>query len=321
MQINVRRWRRTRAARILFWGALSATAAGALLLGAGLHRAWASFPNIPPLLDPNTTSITPAPNGGLWVQVQDSYANETLTPPGYTVRYDGAPGYENVHHAGSIVWVPGTNGYWVITARGQIWARGGAPHLCSDNLAKCSGFSPGFGFEIVAAAATPTGKGFWAVGRDGAVWTAGDAQSYGDARGAVGFPGGPTGIAPIPSGRGYCISISDGGVYCRGEAKFYGSFGGKPPGGHQITGIANSYDASGQVNGYWLVGDDGGVFSFGGAPFFGSSGGAWHGVAGITSYPQPGQNNDNPQTAAYAYVDIRGEVWVCRASTRQCVKT
>ncbi len=38
--------------------------------------------------------------------------------------------------------------------------------------------------------------------------------------------------------------------------------------GNPISGIATSIDATGRINGYWLVIQDGGVLSFGSAPFW-----------------------------------------------------
>src|ERR1700678_1553084 len=68
----------------------------------------------------------------------------------------------------------------------------------------------------------------------------------------------PAGSFATPTGLGYYIVMADGGVHARGDAAFYGSTGGSRPGGHDVTGIALSYDLRGNVNGYWLVADDGG---------------------------------------------------------------
>jgi hypothetical protein len=191
-----------------------------------------------------------------------------------------------------------------VTPRGDIHARGGAPQLCNGELSTCSGFVPSPYGQIMAVAGTPTGQGFWAVGYDRKVWTAGDAQSYGDAQNSGSIA---TGIAVTPSGHGYCISIADGGVYCRGDAPFYGSH---PDTLKFTTGIAFSFDQNGNVNGYWLVVADGGVFTYGAAPFWGSSGGNDNEVTTIVSFPQPGQNPANPQTAGYGWIDAEGRLTV-----------
>src|SRR5271156_6643637 len=79
-----------------------------------------------------------------------------------------------------------------------------------------------------------------------------------------------------------------------GDAVFYGSTGGTKPNGHPISGIATSIDATGAVNGYWLVIRDGGVLSFGSAPFWGSSGGNDSVVTSIVSFPSSQTGNNNP---------------------------
>jgi hypothetical protein len=229
-----------------------------------------------------------------------------------TYAKDGAPTYENFAGRGNIVAVPGTRGYFIVTPEGAIISRGSnVPVLCNGRLSNCSGFpsNPSSGQIIVGVAATPTGEGFWAVGRDGKLLTAGDARPYGDAQGQ----GVITGIAATLSGNGYYIVASDGGVFSFGDAVFYGSTGGKRPGGHNLTGIAVSVDAQSQINGYWLVGDDGGVHTFGAAPFWGSSGGNDGGskVISIVSFPGPSDVRcDCPadETQGYAWVHANGQI-------------
>ena len=94
------------------------------------------------------------------------------------------------------------------------------------------------------------------------------------------------------------------------DADFHGSFGGSPPGGRDITGIALSIGDDGQVNGYWLVAKDGGVFKFGNAPFWGSTGGNDGGypVTSIVSYPSPVPGQPPQRTRGYAWVHSDGQV-------------
>ncbi len=242
------------------------------------------------------TSLAAAPNGGFWVQLD---ARDTKGVTG-TYAVDGAPQLPTIPYRGSIAAIPGRNGYWVVTDQGAIDARGDAPILCGGQLSSCSSFphTPAESQIIVAAAATPDGKGLWTVGRDGKVWTAGDARPFGDVRGDGTIP---TGIVGTPSGKGYYIVLQDGGVYSLGDAKFYGSTGGKRPNGHDATGLALSYDSSGAVDGYWMVFDDGGVFTFGQAPFLGSTGGKSGGsvVTGIVA---------RPNRLGYAWVHANGGV-------------
>ncbi len=223
-----------------------------------------------------------------------------------TTSVNGAPPVTTVHEPGSIASIPGRNGYWVVSAKGALNARGDAPVLCGGQLANCSDFpSANCGREplqygcISAAAATPDGQGIWAVGDDGYVWTAGTAQSFGTP--PPHSSNYVTGIAPTPSGNGYYIVLDDGGVFSFGDAVFYGSTGGKKPGGHNVTGMSLSYDAQGVVNGYWLVADDGGIFTFGSAPFLGSTGGNDGGsqVTGIAT---------RPNRLGYVWVHANGAV-------------
>jgi hypothetical protein len=245
------------------------------------------------------TSLAAAPGGGFWVQVDLQGAKQDLT-----LAKDGAPAFGNVSDRGSIASIPGRNGYWVVTDGGQIFARGDAPHLCDlDDLSYCSGFPdiPLSWQIIVGAAATPTGKGLWALGYDGKVWTAGDAQSYGDVQNDSNLP---TGIVATPSGKGYYVVLEDGGVYSFGDAVFYGSTGGKKPGGHHVTGMALSINDAGKITGYWLVAADGAVYTFGNAPFWGNAGINEMPVGGIIAFPTYGP------TKGYAWVHTDGQIGV-----------
>jgi Cysteine-rich secretory protein family len=117
---------------------------------------------------------------------------------------------------------------------------------------------------VVGLAATPTGRGYWRVGADGGVLTAGDAPFYGS---AAGMPHDSiVAIAATRSGHGYWLTDRRGAVFAFGDAAFHGSMGGL----HlnlPIVGMAATPDG----RGYWLVASDGGIFSFN-APFYGSTG-------------------------------------------------
>ena len=117
---------------------------------------------------------------------------------------------------------------------------------------------------VVGLAATPSGRGYWRVGADGGVLTAGDARFYGS---AAGRPHDTiVAIAATRSGRGYWLTDRRGAVFNFGDAAYHGSMA-----GHHlnlpITGMAATPDG----RGYWLVASDGGIFSFG-ARFYGSTG-------------------------------------------------
>ena len=114
---------------------------------------------------------------------------------------------------------------------------------------------------VVGIAATPDGGGYWLVGRDGGVFSFGDAVFHGS-------PGGRrlaapvVGMAATRDGGGYwLVACRRRGVQLRRRRlPRLGSPGSSSP--LPIVGIAATPDGGG----YWLVGSDGGVFSFGDAP-------------------------------------------------------
>jgi hypothetical protein len=232
----------------------------------------------------NPTDIAAAPHGGFWIQVYGGGDRKHSR----TLAVNGAPEFESVSEDGLIAAIPGQEGYWVIGSHsGNIYSRGTAPALCGGNLANCTGYTGRYNVDMLTAvAATPDGKGLWAVSFAGDVWAAGSAQSFGNVKKAIGRAH-PTGIAATPSGKGYIVAAGDGGVFCLGDAgsKFFGSFGGHPPGGRLIVGLALSRDASGGVNGYWLNSENGNVYEFGAAPFLGSTGGKGF-VTALTAGPE-----------------------------------
>jgi hypothetical protein len=72
----------------------------------------------------NLTSIAAAP-GGFWVQLY-----KTNRSFGETLAKDSAPVFGNVADVGSIAAIPWQNGYWVVSDRGDIYARGDALVCC-----------------------------------------------------------------------------------------------------------------------------------------------------------------------------------------------
>jgi beta-lactamase class A len=119
---------------------------------------------------------------------------------------------------------------------------------------------------VVAMTDTPGGNGYWLVGRDGGVFSFGDAVFHGSTGGlALNQP--IVGMAATPDGNGYWLVAADGGVFTFGDAVFHGSTGSIAL-NEPIVGMAPTRDG----NGYWLVAADGGIFSFGDALFHGSTG-------------------------------------------------
>jgi hypothetical protein len=252
------------------------------------------------------TSIAAAPNGGFWTQVDNRY-DESYQ--GGTFARHGAPRYEEIFLRGSIASIPGRNGYWVVTHNGGIIARGDAPGLCGSQLSTCSSYPmrPLADQFIVAAAATPSGNGLWAVDRQGKVYPAGDANFYGDVRTA---PQAVTGFAATPSGKGYYLVTETGQVFNFGDAVHYGSTGGQKPGGQSVTGIALSLGDHGITNGYWLTAEDGAIYTYGQAPFWGNAGINPTKVTGIVSFPMPAAGQPGQRTRGYALVHNNGTVGV-----------
>jgi hypothetical protein len=109
--------------------------------------------------------------------------------------------------------------------------------------------------------------GYWLVGRDGGIFSFGDAPFAGST-GNIHLNQPIVGMAANPAGPGYWFVAADGGVFAFGGAPFYGSTGAlhlnKP-----IVGMA----AVPSGLGYYLVASDGGIFAFGpDAKFRGSTG-------------------------------------------------
>ena len=82
-------------------------------------------------------------------------------------------------------------------------------------------------------ASTPSGAGYWLLGRDGGVFSFGDAAFYGST-GDIRLNQPIVAMAAVPDGKGYWFVGSDGGVFAFGDADFFGSTGGihaEPAGG------------------------------------------------------------------------------------------
>jgi uncharacterized protein YkwD len=146
-------------------------------------------------------------------------------------------------------------------------ARGATGAAASSQAAYASVTSTALALAapVVGVSATPTGRGYWRVARDGGVLTAGDAGFYGAATRYA--HAGIVAMAPTPTGRGYWLVDRAGAVFSFGDARFRGSMGGRRL-DQPIVGMAATRDG----NGYWLVASDGGIFAFN-APFRGSMGG------------------------------------------------
>ncbi len=148
------------------------------------------------------------------------------------------------------------------TQKATVSAVGNSAKYLNDNFV----LKASTGTPIVAAVPTPDNKGYWLVGPDGSVYTAGDAGNFGSLAGkALNQP--IVGMASTPDGKGYWLVAKDGGIFSFGDAQFYGSTGNMKL-NQPIVGMA----ATATGHGYWLVASDGGIFTFGDAKFYGSTG-------------------------------------------------
>jgi hypothetical protein len=116
---------------------------------------------------------------------------------------------------------------------------------------------------IVGMAASPSGRGYLMLARDGGVFAFGDARFYGSTGGwRLNAP--VLDLAMTADGRGYWFVAADGGVFSFGNARFRGSTGGMA-----LAAPVRSMGAAADGRGYWMVADDGGIFAFN-VPFAGS---------------------------------------------------
>jgi N-acetylmuramoyl-L-alanine amidase-like protein len=115
---------------------------------------------------------------------------------------------------------PTGEGYWVATADAQVFAFGDAVLQAATGASLPAGDGksppPRPAGPTVAIAASPDGKGYWLLGRDGGVFSfgvpfhgsVGDRQPYGKA----------VDLRPTDSGAGYYVAGTDGAVFAFGDA-------------------------------------------------------------------------------------------------------
>ena len=120
-----------------------------------------------------------------------------------------------------IVADPGTGGFWLALADGSVRGYGGAPTYPRAHLAA----------PVAAVAATPDGRGYWVVARDGRAAARGDAGRHGALNGAYDRP--VVGIAVAPGGAGYWLAAADGHVFSYGSAGLVAP----PPGSAGVVAI------------------------------------------------------------------------------------
>jgi beta-N-acetylhexosaminidase len=150
-----------------------------------------------------------------------------------------------------------TKGYWLVSARGNLYNFGNAGFYGSRATRPLRS-------AVVGVGRTLDGRGYWLVSSKGNVLNYGDAGFYGS-EATKALPAPIVGLAPTPDGAGYWLVSSAGAVYNFGDAGSYGSRSGIPLRA-PIVGMASTPDGGG----YWLVSSRGNVFNFGDAGFFGS---------------------------------------------------
>ena len=141
-----------------------------------------------------------------------------------------------------------------------------AQQECNGTAQPSASAPPPYNPYFRGMAHTPNGQGYWFVGRDGGVFSFGNANFYGSLPGLGVNVSNIKGIAATPNGGGYWLVGSDGGVFSFGNAQYKGSLPGVGVNKNNVVGI----EATKSGNGYWIVSRDGGVFSFGDAQFYGS---------------------------------------------------
>jgi hypothetical protein len=153
-------------------------------------------------------------------------------------------------------------GYWEVTSDARVHPLGTA-HDYGDPARRHIPLNA----PLVGGESTSDAGGYWLLGRDGGVFTFGNAKYYGST-GGMHLNKPVNGMERARDNGGYWLVADDGGVFSF-KVPFYGSTGNlklnKPVLGMERT-------ASG--HGYWLFASDGGIFSFGDAHFYGSLGGA-----------------------------------------------
>src|SRR5205085_6961662 len=111
--------------------------------------------------------------------------------------------------------------------------------------------------------ADAVGAGLLDGGRDGGIFSFGDATFHGST-GSIKLNQPIVGMAPAPSGSGYWMVAADGGVFAF-DAPALGSAAGRS----RSPVVAMAPTGTGQ--GYWVVNADGQIFNFADAANFGST--------------------------------------------------
>ncbi len=223
-----------------------------------------AVPAVPTLLDSSQTGSLAGPNRTSSISPTFNVAKGTGR---VELLRDGAVVGVSVG-AGDIT-DPGplANGTYLYTARS------------TDTAGNVSGES------AATAVSIANSEGYWLLGRDGGVFSFGNAEFFGST-GDLTLNAPVMSMATTPKKDGYWLLARDGGVFSFGNVDFYGSTGDLVL-NSPIAGMVPTSTGKG----YWLFAEDGGVFAFGDAPFSGSP---------------AGQSTDSPVVAMVAALDNKG---------------
>jgi LysM repeat protein len=155
---------------------------------------------------------------------------------------------------------------------------------------------PVVGKSVQDIAPTPSGKGYWIIGTDGAVFAYGDAGNYGNLAGRS-LPGAIIGGSGTATGKGYWLLGADGSVYTFGDAHNYGRATTSA-----LTGALVAFRRSTDGAGYWMPSADATVAHVGDATYYGTTVAA--GARIVDMAP-------NPASTGYWLLDANGTVYPC----------
>jgi hypothetical protein len=150
-----------------------------------------------------------------------------------------------------------SEGYFLSGKGGGVVSAGDAPTLANVHAAPA---------PVVGIAATPDGKGYYAVTSTGDVFWGGDGVFGGDFSTSSAHVSDIVGIALTPNGGGYWLLGANGAIYRFGDAKSYGSLVSRHVHTNEAVAVASSPSGSG----YLIVTAAGTVYAFGDAHGHGS---------------------------------------------------
>ena len=179
--------------------------------------------------------------GGYWIVTSNGtvYAFGNAVNHGDVMTY-GITGLTGSHPLSApitgIAVDPAGTGYWLVAADGGVFNFGSARYFGNTyalGLTGLTGSHP-LNASIVGIASTPSGKGYWLVGKDGGVFNFGNASYLGSTYtlGLTGLTGshplnkpvvGIASVSDVNGHQGVYLWAADGGVFNLGVATYQGS--------------------------------------------------------------------------------------------------